>query len=212
MDSITLDMEECDINSVSSSSSSSSDEHEKMLNEIEISRLCGNVVFVDLRGFRANFGRFICKEFCLIDSVGKIYHNFVQSSYPINRLKHFHQLKAEYQQKFGHRIPYDYGNISIVELITDTYRKLGTAKTVMVRDVFDARNLKYIFRNCIDFNDCITLSHLDFDPSSISTKLDVLPYCDFHNTVFGWSSGPCAKNIASKLRYVYAETQKKQQR
>lgn len=198
-------------NSSFSSSSSSNSESEQMLNEADILRFCENVVFVDLRGLRANFGRFICKEFCLVDAAGKAYHNFVKSSFPLNKLKHIHQVKVEYEQKAGHRIPYDYGNISIVDLITDTYQKLQAAKTVMVRDEFDARNLKYIFRDCINFDNCITLSHLNFDPRSISNKLDLLPYCDFHNTMFGWAAGPCAKNIAFKLRYTFAESQQQQQ-
>lgn len=192
----------------SSSSSSSSSESEKMLNEADLLQYCKNVVFVDLRGFRANFGRFICKEFCLVDAGGKSYHNFIKSSFPLNRLKHIHQVKVEYEQKVGHRIPYDYGNINIIELITDTYQTLGSAKTIMLRDIFDVRNFKYVFRNCDQFDNCITLKDLDLDQATISQNLELMPYCDFHNEMYGWSSGPCAKNIAFKLRYAFAESEK----
>lgn len=106
-------------------SSSSSSESERILNEYELVPFCNDAIFLDMRGFRSNFGRFICKEQCLIDSEGGIYHKFIKSTFPMNKLIYTRRLKAEYDQKFGHRIPFNYGSINIIELITDTYEKFG---------------------------------------------------------------------------------------
>lgn len=185
---------------------SSSSEDAEMLTEIDFLQYCNNTVFVDLRGFQSHFGRFICKEFCLIDNSNRIYHQFIKSPFPITKLRYFRQVKAEWEQHFGHRIPYDYGDINIIELITDTHYRLNN-KTVLVGDKFDQRNLKYIFRNSCNLH-CITLNELNYDESLISEKLNLLPFCDFHNSVFGWKNGPCAKNIALRLRYIFTESQK----
>lgn len=201
-----------DIDQSTISSCSDNSESEQLSSDTDLLPFCENTIFIDLRGFRSNFGRFICKEFCLIDSDGSIYQKFIKASFPMTKLKYCHQVKVEYHQKYGHRIPYDYGQINIIELITDTIDKFNSNKTILVRDKVDQRNLQYIFRNYCQFNDdvaIITLNDLDFDPSTISGKLDLLPYCDFHNEKYGWTSGPCAKNIALKLQHTFAESRKK---
>lgn len=192
----------------SNSSSSSENEEEEILSEAELLQFCQNTIFVDMRGFRSNFGRFICKEFCLVDSDGSIFHKFNKPQFPVKRLKYIHQIKVEYEEKFGHRIPYDYGNMNIVELITDTYEKFDSKKKILVRDKNDERNLKHIFRNYCQINS-FSLSDLNFDDKILSKKLDLLPYCDYHNKIYGWGSGPCAKKNALKLRYIFVESEKK---
>lgn len=211
-----IEDDDCDIvcrliSSSSSSSDSLSDisESEEILSEIDLQKYCKNAIFIDMRG--SNFGRFICKEFCLIDTDGDIYHKFIKSSFPMKKLKYVHQLKVDYEQKYGHRIPYDYGDINIVELITDIYPKMEQAnKKIFVRDKLIRHHLQHMFRNYCQFNDRIeTLCQLNFDRKTISKKLDLQPYCEFHNTIFGWATdGLCAKNIALKLRHIYAEAQK----
>lgn len=205
-------------NSSSSSSSSNmsisdiSETEVILLSEIDLQKYCKNTIFIDMRGFRSNFGRFICKEFCLIDTDGGIYHKFVKSTFPVNKLKYTHQLKVDYQQKYGHRVPYDYGDISIIELITDIYPKICGNQKIFVRDKILRHHLQFIFRNYCQFSERIeTLCQLDFDKTTISEKMDLLPYCDFHNQIFGWSYGPCAKNIALKLRHSFAESQKQKE-
>lgn len=209
------DCESVDENAGSSSSKNScntNSKNEQILSDADLCQLCQNVIFVDMRGFRSNFGRFICKEFCLIESDGKIYHKFVKSPFLVKKMKHIYQVKMDYEQNYGHRIPYDYGNIDIRELITDTYDKLiDPTKKILVRDIYDRRNLKYIFRNYhkFDSNDrFLTLNDLSFDREMLKEHLDVLPFCDFHNATFGWGSGPCAKNITLKLRYIFTESEK----
>lgn len=200
----------------SGSNSNSSGESEQMISATDLPQFCENMIFIDMRGFRSHFGRFICKEFCLIDSDGRMYHKFIKSPFPAQKLKYIYQVKVEYEEKVGHRIPYDYGNINIIEMITDTYNHFNSNKTILVRDKFDQRNLKYIFRNCCKFGGddspiIITLKDLDFNHKAISTQLEVLPYCDFHNMKFGWGSGPCAKNIALQLQHIFAESKRKKE-
>lgn len=187
-----------------SNSSSNNSESEQMISEADLLQFSQNVIFVDIRGFRSNFGRFICKEFCLIDSDGGIYHKFIKSSFPVKKLKYCHQVKVEYEQKCGHRIPYDYGDINKIELITDTYHKFNSKKKILVRDHFVEPDLKYIFRNTCEI-DCMKLNDLP-DYNYFNKNLDLLPYCDFHNKIYGWGNGPCAKNTALKLRYTFAES------
>lgn len=202
-----------DIDDCCSSSSSSISESEKVMSETELQKYCQNAIFIDLRGFRSGFGRFVCKEFCLIDSDGNIYHKFIKSSFPAHKLKFANQLKIEYEEKYGHRIPYDYGDTNIVKLIADILPKLDANKTIFVRDAIVRHYLKYIFRNYCQFDDdwLKTVHQMKFDTSSISEELQLLPFCDFHNAAFGWSSGPCAKNITLKLRYIFAKLQKNQE-
>lgn len=201
-----MDIDQCC--SSDSSSSSSSSENVELLNDTDFSEFCKDMVFVDLRGFRSRYGRFICKEFCLIDNSRRIYHQFVQSQFPVEKLKYEHQIKVQWEEKVGHKIPYDYGDINIIELITDTHDRFN-GKTVLVSSSVDKRHLKYIFRNCSEIK-CITLDDdLDFDENTISNELDLLPLCDFHNRVFGWDKKPrCAKNTALRLRYIYTKSQK----
>lgn len=193
-------------------SSSGRSESEDILNEIDLQKYCENTIFIDMRGFQSNFGRFICKEFCLIDTDGDIYHKFIKSSFPVNKLKYEHQLKVDLEQKWGHRIPYDYGNTGVVELIIDIYRKIDTNKKIFVRDPRILHRLKYLLRNFCQIDDHYnTLCQLNFDKTTLSKKLSILPYCDFHNSAFGLSNGPCAKNTAHKLRHAFAEVQKNHQ-
>lgn len=202
-----MDIDQCSISTNSSCSSSVSSEDIQMLNEIDFSEFCNKMVFVDLRGFRSGYGRFICKEFCLIDNSTHIYHQFVKSQFPVNKLKYFYQLKVQWEEKYGHRIPYEYGNINIIELLTDTYDRFSS-KTVLVSNAFDKRDLKYVFRNCSEIN-CITLDDLNFDETTISSELDLLPLCTFHNSVFGWKKkARCEKNTALELRYIYTQSEK----
>lgn len=165
-------------------------------------------------GFRVSYGRLICKDFCLIESNGKIYHKFVKS--PIlpkkSKIKYFYEVKINYQEKFGHKIPYDYGNINVTELITDVYDKLDPQKKIVVCDTSDRHNLKYIFRNYCKFdNDRFITQTYDlhyYRETADKTILKLLPFCDYHNSMFGWGSGPCAKNNALRLRYIFAESEK----
>lgn len=89
-------------------SSSNSSESEQILNEYDLVPNCNDTIFLDMRGFRSSFVRFICKELCLIDSDSGIYHKFIKSTFPMNKLKYHvkytHQLKVDYEQKFGHLI------------------------------------------------------------------------------------------------------------
>lgn len=195
-----------DENSSGSDSDNCSNEDEQMLSETDIVPYCKDTIFIDLRGFRSNFGRFICKEFCLIDSDGSIYHKFIKSPFRKTILKYTHQLKVDYQEKYGHRIPYDYGGTNVIQLLADTSLKFnGGDKKILVRDKMVEHNLKYIYRNIFQFQDIITLKNLN---QEVKPKaLDLLPYCHFHNNLFGWSDGPCAMNIALRLRYIYALSQ-----
>lgn len=206
----TIQFDESDCSTSSCNNNSESDTSEEILSEADILEFCGNTIFIAMCGFRSNFGRFICKEFCLVDTDGSVYHKFVKPPYPQTKLKYIHKVKVNYEVQVGHRIPYDFGSISIGELITDTYHKLQepVKKVVMVRHQLDERRLKYIYRNYFDFSPCLKLTDLNFDQNVLSSKLNLLPYCNFHNEMYGWGSGECAKNISLKLRYIFIECEK----
>lgn len=155
-------------------------------------------VCVDLLGFRAGRGRFICKEFALIDHNFE-YHAFVTSTMEIRKLKEYHQRHAQLQTNYFHRIPADYGDITVPQLFHDIHARL-TNKTILVWHSQKADFLKYLFRH-YDPLDILSLEKFDIDISQVEES-HKYKYCDYHNRIFGWGEGLCALQSALKLSHM----------
>lgn len=161
--------------------------------------------FADLRGFQSLYGCFILKEFCLINS-NSICHKFVKPLLPIQKIKYFHRIDIEWQQKFSLKIPFQNGKICPSKICLDLSDTLKH-KTVLVRNAFDEFHFKNLFSHSDQFT-CIVLDDdFNFDEKTISNELDILPYCEFHNNkkfTREGKHGLCAKNNALRLRYILA--------
>lgn len=80
-------------------------------------------VVIDIQGYLANRGRFICKEFCLIDE-DFIYHKIVKSPFSSNKLDPFYKNKATRSFNCLHGLRFDFGNTDPVQVLDDTYIRI----------------------------------------------------------------------------------------
>lgn len=135
-------------------------------------------IFVDMQGFKISRNRFICKEFCLIDC-DFTYHKFIKSPFNINKLAKYYQKRAKWLINNYHRIEYDHGNTSIIDLKQSLYSKLEK-KVALVRGAEKVDWLKYMFRDCIDL-ECYNIEDLNFDFNNITKYYDA---CAYHKRFF----------------------------
>lgn len=113
-----------------------------------------NFVYADLLGFRGDLGKFICKEFCLVDAKF-VFHSLVKSSIEFHKLSSFYKRHAEVDTKWHHALSYDCGDVSIDELVTKVLPKIRN-KIVLVYHSQKANWLRYIFRHHSKEIECVT--------------------------------------------------------
>lgn len=181
---------DCNINFSDTSDPETSDDD-------DVSEKYDIVLFVDLLGFRAQFGSFICKEFCSVDFKKNFYHTFVEPSIPFKKIKFNYKYNAEWSMKCFHRIPYEFGDLPFRQFLDIASEKLQN-KIVVVENHTKERWLKYIFRRYSKI-DIVNLEELNI-ASSFDGGVEIYPFCDFHNQIFGWGNGYCAMEKAFYLR------------
>lgn len=155
-------------------------------------------VFIDLHGFKAPRGRFICKEICCVDD-NSVFHALVKSSYPFNKLNSYCKRQANWLTKYFHGLTFDCGDTSIDSVLNIVYPKI-IEKTVIVKGIEKVPWVKYMFRH-YGYIECINIEDLDYDREAarFSEPYDI---CAYHNEVFGWKEGPCALSGALKLKDI----------
>lgn len=157
-----------------------------------------DLVFMDVQGFKAMNGKFICKEICGIFG-DQVFHSFVKSPYNFNQLKgDYFKRNAEYMTKRIHKIKFDYGYVHKTEIVQALHGLLMDKKIVVLNDQ-KARMITYWFRKYASF-DCVIFENMGHDVSLRSQQ----PYavCDYHIEVFGWEEGHCALTIATKMKDI----------
>lgn len=178
---------------VATDSSDSESEHEVSYNN--------NFVYVDLLGFKAGRGRFICKEFCLIDDKYE-FHTLVKSSISFNKLSSHCKRHVEVATKYYHALTYSCGDLSAAELVKKVLPNIRN-KIVLVKYQHSSDWLKYIFRHHLEEIKCFTLNEINYDVSSSNMRKKSLNrICDYHNSIYGWKDGVCALSRALELRHI----------
>lgn len=153
------------------------------------------IAFADVQGFRAQNGRFICKEICVI-SGEKTYHAIVQSPFSFEKLRPIYKRQAISRTKFYHGLTFECGDTNIIQAVQETYMMMLNKK-VFVKNREKLNWMRYIFRSCppIEYVDIETLQ-LDLN----SKNYDDFDICEYHNDVFGWKEGPCSLSNVLKLQ------------
>lgn len=161
--------------------------------DIDISDLHVNrnekYVYIDVQGFKMPRNRFMCKEFCLVDGEF-VYHSFIESPFGMNKLPKFYQNQANWLMNHYHRIEFNYGDMSIIEMKQNLVSKLQS-KIVLVKGFEKSDWLKYIFRDCVEFH-CFNIEDLNFDLNEMENNYAV---CQYHRQYFS-ENGPCAMTNA----------------
>lgn len=162
-----------------------------------------NIVCVDLLGFKAGLGKFICKEFCLVSAEKICFHTFVKSSINFKKLSGYHKRHVEFDTKYRHGIPFDekksLSTITVSELITEVLPKLSN-KIILVHSEQKADWFKYIFRHHSKaIHAVMTLNEINND--EFPKKTPTFRICEYHNKIYGWGTGPCALSTVLQLRY-----------
>lgn len=153
-------------------------------------------ICIDLLGFRAKHGVFVCKEFCLIEKE-YVFHTLIKNPSVFPKLNSLYQCHVDYNIKHGHRLSFECGDMPISELVCKIFPKIQN-KVVLVEHFVKARFLDYIFRKHSNIK-CVTLDQIGCSISAI--KPFSYELCDYHNRVYGWDrDGPCALTTAFKLR------------
>lgn len=166
---------------------------------------CDNFVFVDVQGFKTIRNRFMCKEFCLVDGEYK-YHALIKSPYSFNKMPSHYRRNAKWLTNHFHGLPYECGDIHMIELLQKTYPKLMN-KTVLVKGKEKVGWLQYMYRSCGEI-ECVNVE--DLDSYDWRLRRDE-PYeiCDFHNVLFGWKECRCAMAVALELQDIVQKNEKK---
>lgn len=187
-----------EINMKHFSSESDSSDNEETYND--------QFIYVDLLGFRAGFGKFICKEFSLVDKK-YFFHALIKSSIMLHKLNSFYKLHAEVDAKYYHRLSYCCGDMPVSELVSKMIPKLRN-KVILVEHIQKANQLKYIFRHCEEKLNCITLDQLNYNKDRI--KIASYAMCDYHKKVYGWEDRViCTLSTALTLRDIVKECERK---
>lgn len=175
---------------------------EKKSRSIDEQDTYNDFICIDILGFRAKSGVFVCKEFCLIDKE-YIFHTLIETPPIFPKLNSMYRYHLEYNLKYGHQLSLECGDITISNLICQVLPKIQN-KIILVEHFVTAKFLNYIFRHCSRIN-CITLDEIGCKTNSIKKKI-TYALCDYHNKVYGWDrDGPCALSTALKLKTVNAE-------
>lgn len=157
-----------------------------------------NLVFVDVQGFKGPHKQFLCKEFCLIDD-NFIYHTFVKSEFNFNELPPYYQRQTKWLTNRYHGIKFETGDTSMDDLKKHIFPRLQN-KLILVKGLQKVSWLEKMFD---DFGtiECVNVEDLEeFDLNLRNSR----PYevCDYHNKIFRWTVGPCAKSTALMLQDV----------
>lgn len=165
--------------------------------DVSIEKSRHDFVFIDLQGFKHYRGRFMCKEFCLVDE-DYMYHAIVRANY------HFHKMIPRYQRQVNwliknyHGLTFYCGDTYIDDLREKVFPKIQNKK-ILVKGDEKVKWLQYIFRHYGTI-DCSNIENLDFD----LTLRNADPYenCDYHTELFGHDECPCAMSNALKLQDI----------
>lgn len=179
---------------------SDDDDDDNSINEQNPKQMIDNYVFVDVQGFKGSHNRFICKEFCLIDGA-EIFHEMIQSPFPINRLSSYLRKQADWLTRYFHGLKYEDGDVHIIELTEKMFPKLQNKK-ILVKGEEKMHWLQYMFRFCGEL-DCVNIEHLnieyiyrEFDSSSSSSH----DSCEFHRWITEGTLAVCARYNALLLQ------------
>lgn len=149
-------------------------------------------VYVDIQGFKRPKNYLVCKEFCLLDDNGYKFHALVKSSIEFKKLPSHYKRQAIWLMNNHHRISYDCGDVDPFDLREQMYPKLQD-KIILVKGSEKIRWLQYMFRHFGEL-ECLDIDSLGFD--MMLKQKDPYNICEYHNRIFGWTSGPCAMSNA----------------
>ncbi|XP_031633765.1 uncharacterized protein LOC116347343 [Contarinia nasturtii] len=116
-------------------------------------------IFVDVIGF-FNRQHFICKEFSLIDGDYK-YHAIIKPPYSMSKIPINDRQMLNWEIKHLHGLKYDDGDVFLLDVIEATYSRFKNKKIIVEND-YKGNALKYIFRNCGEFN-FLNIAKMGFD-------------------------------------------------
>lgn len=149
-------------------------------------------VFVDLQGFKKSKNSLICKEFCLLDDNGYVFHAFVKPTIEFNQLPVDYKRQATWLMNNHHKIDYDFGDMDSIDLCDQIYPKMK-GKIVLVKGQEKVKWLKDMLYNYGEI-ECYDIYSLDFD--ILLKQANQYDTCDYHNDVFEGGNGPCAMSNA----------------
>lgn len=175
----------------------SDSEVDSIIDSESICKMFETVAYADIEGFKAQRGRFICKEICVINN-DNYYHAIVKPPFNFKYLNEFYQRHASWWCRNYHRLTFDCGDTHINKATEKAFMMLMNKK-VLVKNAQKAEWFRYIFRHCgsIDF---IPIDKMELNKTMAPNEM--FEICEYHNRVFGWSEAHCCLSDALKLRKI----------
>lgn len=160
--------------------------------------MAGELVFVDLQGFKTNGNIFIVKEFCLSHKEFE-FHNIVKSPHMRSKLSQTYKRQANWLTYTYHGLKFDSGTLSLRELVQQTLEHVDGA-TLIVKGLEKVEWVKRIYENWCEV-DCINVEelHSSFTFSSKSRD-EINSICGNHKKLHPFNQSHCALSNVRELR------------